>query len=247
MSGAPTAVRTTRAPTDSKTRRKRAPSFASRSQTSTSGAPLPRLHPDLGPPRSRSGPSGVSVPIADGQVLANGSYPPRVWWYSTRLEYHFEYHFWVPGRIGGIVRVTPIVRNRAVRSLRIEFLRRAGSAFALPGSRSAPVQSTEPGSWRRAAQHDELVAQQEVLVGDDGARRKESDENSDYLAKEVEHRAIVDPLPSQVQPRRARASSACASSFCGAQVRDSLGPRHTLGSPDRLRLPALRDEGLRKG
>ena len=39
-SGAPTAVRTMRVPTDTKTRRKRAPSFASRSETSTCGAPL---------------------------------------------------------------------------------------------------------------------------------------------------------------------------------------------------------------
>jgi hypothetical protein len=57
------------------------------------------------------------------------------------------------------------------------------------------------------------VAKQEVLGGDDGARGKESHEGSDYVAKEVEHRAILDPLPLQVQPRRARASIGLRAQF----------------------------------
>jgi hypothetical protein len=78
--------------------------------------------------------------------------------------------------------------------------------------------------WRRcrSPEHDELVAKQEVLGGDDGAQREESSEDSDCVAKEVEHQAILNPLPSQVQPRRSRASSACASSFCGARAK--FGP-----------------------
>jgi hypothetical protein len=36
-------------------------------------------------------------------------------WYSKSLEYHFEYDFWVFGRNGGIVRVTPSWRNPLLR------------------------------------------------------------------------------------------------------------------------------------
>ena len=35
------------------------------------------------------------------------------------------------------------------------------------------------------------MAEQEVLGGDDGARGEESREGSDYVAKEVDHRAIL--------------------------------------------------------
>jgi hypothetical protein len=63
------------------------------------------------------------------------------------------------------------------------------------------------------------VAEQQVLGGDDGARGEESQDGRDYVAKEVEHRAILGPVVSQVQPRRVRApSAACAPSFCGAQL-----------------------------
>jgi hypothetical protein len=66
---------------------------------------------------------------------------------------------------------------------------------------------------------DELLAEQEVLGGDDGTRGEESQEGCDYVANKVDHRAILGPVVSQVQPRRARAPfAACASSFCGAQV-----------------------------
>jgi hypothetical protein len=49
----------------------------------------------------------------------------------------------------------------------------------------------EPGSWRRAAEHDELVAKQEVLGGDEGARGKDSRESSANIAKQVKHGAIL--------------------------------------------------------
>jgi hypothetical protein len=53
------------------------------------------------------------------------------------------------------------------------------------------VQSLEPWSRRRAAQHDQLLAQQEVLGGDDGVRGEEPPDGCDYVAKEVDHRAIL--------------------------------------------------------
>jgi hypothetical protein len=81
------------------------------------------------------------------------------------------------------------------------------------------VQSAEPGTRRGASEHDELVAEQEVLGDDDGARGEESRDGSDYVAKEIDHRAILTPAVWHVQPSRAHApSSARASSFCGAQL-----------------------------
>jgi hypothetical protein len=70
------------------------------------------------------------------------------------------------------------------------------------------VQSAEPGTRRQAAEHDELVAEQEVLGGDDRARGEESQDDRDYVAKEVDHRAILGPVFSQVQPRRVDTLSA---------------------------------------
>jgi hypothetical protein len=52
------------------------------------------------------------------------------------------------------------------------------------------VQSVEPGTRRRAAEHDELVAEQEVLGGDDRAPGEESQDGRDNVAKEVDHRAL---------------------------------------------------------
>jgi hypothetical protein len=75
------------------------------------------------------------------------------------------------------------------------------------------------------------VAEQEVLGGDDGARGEESRDGSDYVAEEVDHRAILGPVVSQIQLRRVRASSeTCASSFCGAQAPE---PHQTMGN-DKL-------------
>jgi hypothetical protein len=54
---------------------------------------------------------------------------------------------------------------------------------------------------RRAAEHDELVAEQKVLGGDDRARGEEAQDGCDYVAKEGDHRAILDPVVSQGQPR----------------------------------------------
>jgi hypothetical protein len=45
------------------------------------------------------------------------------------------------------------------------------------------VQSPEPGTPRRAAEHHELVAEQQVLGGDDGARGEESQDGRDYVAE----------------------------------------------------------------
>jgi hypothetical protein len=59
------------------------------------------------------------------------------------------------------------------------------------------VQSAEPGTRRRAAEHDELVAKQQVLGGDDGARREESRGGGDYVAKEVDHGGILGNLASR--------------------------------------------------
>jgi hypothetical protein len=53
------------------------------------------------------------------------------------------------------------------------------------------VQSAEPWTRRRAAQHRELVAEQEVLRGDDGVRDEDSPDSCDYVAKEVDHRAML--------------------------------------------------------
>jgi hypothetical protein len=53
-----------------------------------------------------------SVRVRPKAGRVRGRYPSRVRWYSTRLEYHFEYHFWVPCFNGGIVRVTPTMARR---------------------------------------------------------------------------------------------------------------------------------------
>jgi hypothetical protein len=80
------------------------------------------------------------------------------------------------------------------------------------------VQPAEPGTRRRAAEHDELVAEQEVLGGDDGARSDESQDRCECVAKEVDHLSTLGPGVSLVQSGRARTpSAACASNFCGAQ------------------------------
>ena len=46
-------------------------------------------------------------------------------------------------------------------------------------------------------------AEQEAFGGEDGARSDEARGGSDYVAKEVDHRAILGPVVLQVQPRRA--------------------------------------------
>jgi hypothetical protein len=78
------------------------------------------------------------------------------------------------------------------------------------------VQSAEPGTRGRAAQHGELVAEQEVLGGDDGTRGKDSPNSCDYVAKEVDHRAIL--CHRGLARPALRAPAARAPSFCGAQV-----------------------------
>jgi hypothetical protein len=82
----------------------------------------------------------------------------------------------------------------------------------------ASVQSAEPGTRRGASEHDELVAKQEVLGGDNGARGEESRGGSNYVAKEVDHRAILGPTVWHVQP----CPTPTHQSFCGAQVKFSL-------------------------
>jgi len=97
------------------------------------------------------------------------------------------------------------------------------------------VQSAESGTRRRAAEHDQLVAEQKVLGGDGRVRGEESQDGCDDIAKEVDHRAILGPVVSQVQSRRTHAlSAASASSFCGAQ-RASLARRYFTGRSDALR------------
>jgi hypothetical protein len=84
------------------------------------------------------------------------------------------------------------------------------------------VQPAKPGTRPRWAEHDELVAQQEVLGGDDRARSEESQDGCDNVAKEVDHRAILGPVVSQVQPRRAHALAAPRIEF----LRRTRGPGH---------------------
>ena len=90
---------------------------------------------------------------------------------------------------------------------------------ACPGrqrSDQPSVQSAKAGTLRRTAEHDELVAEQEILSGDDGARGEEAQDGRDYVAKERDHRATLAPAVWRVQPGLRRAPS--ASSFCGAQL-----------------------------
>jgi transposase InsO family protein len=94
-----------------------------------------------------------------------------------------------------------------------------GACSPCQGRDQPAVQSAEPGTWRRAAEHDELVAKQEVLGGDGGARREESRGGGDYVAKEVDHGD-----PWQTWLHRSSCAAPCilqgrASSFCGAQPR----------------------------
>jgi hypothetical protein len=49
------------------------------------------------------------------------------------------------------------------------------------------VQPAKPGTRCGPTQHGELLAEQEVLGGDDGTRGEESREDSAHIAKEVDH------------------------------------------------------------
>ena len=76
-------------------------------------------------------------------------------------------------------------------------------------ARSGRQRSDPPSVWwaksrtrRRASEHGELMAKQEVLGCDESVRRQKSCEGSGHVAKEVDHRAIFRPVVQQVQPSR---------------------------------------------
>jgi hypothetical protein len=103
--------------------------------------------------------------------------------------------------------------------LSVEACRRRDQQVGVGASQSAiGSQSAEPWTRRRTAEHDELVAKQEVFGRDDGARGEPSQEGSDCVAKEVDRAAILAPGGLAGPARRIRThSTARALSFCGAQ------------------------------
>jgi hypothetical protein len=86
------------------------------------------------------------------------------------------------------------------------------------------VQPAKPGTRCGPTQHGELLAEQEVLGGDGGARRQESRGGGDYVAKEVDHGGILGNLASRVQLRRAPASSKVARRLSAAHRGLRRGP-----------------------
>jgi hypothetical protein len=117
-------------------------------------------------------------------------------------------------------------------------------------ARSGRQRSDQPSVWwaksrtrRRASEHGELMAKQEVLGCDESVRRQKSCEGSGHVAKEVDHRAIFRPVVQQVQPsrrlaqRRTRRVSAAHRGLCAVPIGAllclpyrGLGHLHVLSS-----------------
>ena len=111
----------------------------------------------------------------------------------------------------------------------------SGLRFHAPVRRRNSESITEEGTRRRGSEHDELVAKQEVLGGDDTMRGEESRERSDYVAKEVDHHAILGLRGLAGPAPCARGHSPTRPpSFCGAHPLASIPDKSSAANVSGL-------------